>query len=95
MPWAPRLRPGERRRLDVVHGPLADPQAREDHGRDPADLGHRVDDACRRPGLELELAGQLARDHGALGAGVDDEAIRALRPPMLTGTVIRSVASGV
>ena len=41
-----------------------------------------------RPGLELERARQLARDDGALGAGVDDEA-KGPWPPMLTGTVIR------
>ncbi len=68
---------GERRRLDAVDRAPADPEAGEHHGRDPADLGHRMDDDGAA-GTELELAGQLVGDDGALGAGVDDETIGAL-----------------
>ena len=42
MPAAPRLTRAERGRLDVLRSSLADLQARNDHGRDLADLGHAV-----------------------------------------------------
>ena len=64
-------------RLDVLHRPLADPEALDDHGRDLADLGHAVH-GRGLPRPEREIAGQLARHDGPLGAGVDDEIIGAV-----------------